>query len=65
MITCPVCNQRAIGKVGADQYYCWECCVEFVHRGQDVKVFSVELDGSLSVFGEPSPGIANLQMQEG
>ena len=65
MIICPVCNQRAVGKVGADQYYCWECCVEFSMRGTDVKIFSVELDGSLTVFGETVPEIANLQMQEG
>jgi hypothetical protein len=59
MMTCPVCERRAIGKVGVDQYYCWECCVEFVQRGQEVKIFNVETDGSLTLF-DP-----NLQLQEG
>jgi len=60
MISCPVCKRRAVGKVGAEQYYCWECCVEFVRRGDAVEIFSVEQDGSLTSFSN-----SNLQVQEG
>jgi hypothetical protein len=50
MITaCPVCGKKMIGKVGAEQYYCWECCVEFSINGQEVQVFAVELDGTLTI----------------
>ncbi|MDR3592977.1 MAG: hypothetical protein P4N41_25235 [Negativicutes bacterium] len=60
MVTCPVCNKRGIGRVGSDQYYCWECCVEFTRRGENVKIFNVESDGSLTSYVDP-----NLQLQEG
>ena len=52
MITCPVCGQKGIGKVGANQYYCWDCCVEFMLREQGVKIFNVELDGTLTSHAE-------------
>lgn len=49
---CPNCNCRDIGKIGSSQYYCWECFVEFSISGDEVKLFQVEEDGSLSMFGE-------------
>jgi hypothetical protein len=45
--TCPVCGQRGIGKVGADQYYCWECCVEFVVKADQVEIFVIDDEGTL------------------
>ena len=60
MLSCPVCENRAIGKVGADQYYCWDCCVEFIKRGDTLKIFNVEPDGSLSMYED-----AYLKVQEG
>ncbi len=47
MDTCPVCGQRGIGKVGTDKYYCWECCVEFVVKDDQVEIFSIADDGTL------------------
>lgn len=60
MITCPVCGHRSIGKVGTDQYYCWDCCVEFVLQGQDVKIYNVQDDGTLSLYVAPSQAAMNL-----
>lgn len=51
---CPVCKRQMIGKVGTDQYYCWECCVEFSVSGQTVQVFAVELDGTLTMCETPT-----------
>jgi len=65
MVTCPVCARRAVGKVGADQFYCWDCCVEFVVRGPRVTIFNVEPDGSLTLYADPLAGGVNLGMQEG
>lgn len=59
MNNCPVCGQRGIGKVGIDQYFCWECCVEFVIQGQTIKVFNVEEDGTLTSFAESEPSAVN------
>ncbi len=58
MISCPVCeNKRAIGKVGSEQYFCWDCCVEFIIHGNETTVFSVEPDGTLTLYLEPSDSI--------
>lgn len=55
MLTCPVCGERGIGKVGVEQYYCWECCVEFVMKGSEIKVYNVLDDGTLIQYSEMSP----------
>lgn len=60
MITCPVCGHRSIGKVGAAQYYCWDCCVEFVLQGQNVKIYNVQDDGTLSAYVDASQDAAIL-----
>lgn len=44
---CPNCSGRCIGRVGSEQYYCWDCCVEFnVGRGA-VRVYHLDADGEL------------------
>lgn len=65
MVSCPVCAKRAVGKVGADQYYCWNCCVEFVLRGPQVTVFNVQPDGSLTLYVDPASGGVNIGLDEG
>jgi len=44
MRRCPRCGSKAIGKIGNNQYYCWDCCVEFNEKHQ---IFNVSEDGSL------------------
>lgn len=49
MTSCPICNnKRAIGKVGSQQYFCWDCCIEFIVRGEEITVYNVESDGTLT-----------------
>lgn len=50
-MNCPVCGSKAIGKVGADQYYCWDCCVEYRKNKDEVSVYEVAEDGTLMSFG--------------
>ncbi len=54
---CPHCQSRSIGRVGADQYYCWDCCIEFAVTRQGVKLFTVNDEGELQALqpGDPSP----------
>ncbi|BCJ86298.1 hypothetical protein skT53_12830 [Effusibacillus dendaii] len=52
LMRCPNCNSRDIGKIGSNQFYCWECFVEFNVVGDQVKLFQVEEDGSLSSFDD-------------
>ncbi|WP_456298435.1 hypothetical protein [Candidatus Desulforudis audaxviator] len=47
---CPICSGRATGKVGVEQYYCWDCCVEFRIDKEGVRIFDVNEDGSLVDF---------------
>ncbi|MDX9872154.1 MAG: hypothetical protein RBT41_07020 [Clostridia bacterium] len=44
---CPVCSGRAVGRVGLEQYYCWNCFHEFQYHDDVLKVFTVAEDGSL------------------
>ncbi|MCX7780562.1 MAG: hypothetical protein N2491_06560 [Negativicutes bacterium] len=62
MRSCPLCGQRGIGKVGVEQYFCWECCVEFAVQGDKLKIFNVELDGTLSAYTPPQQDVVNLQL---
>jgi len=51
MTSCPVCHsRRAIGKVGSEQYFCWDCCVEFIVSGEEITVYNVEPDGTLTLY---------------
>lgn len=47
---CPVCGGKATGKVGTEQYFCWDCCVEYRITEGGVQVFDVDEDGSLVAF---------------
>ncbi len=47
---CPLCNSADTGKVGNNQYYCWQCLMEFKtnpNPQHPVCMFYVEADGSL------------------
>ncbi len=44
---CPHCQCRDIGKIGANQFYCWCCFKEFNVSGEEVRVYDVAEDGSL------------------
>lgn len=46
-LLCPQCGSRAIGRVAVDQYYCWECCIEFALSGEAVRCFQVNEEGEL------------------
>ncbi|AVX30099.1 MAG: hypothetical protein ACOY3H_03510 [Bacillota bacterium] len=49
---CPVCGGKSTGKVGVDQYYCWDCFVEFRRQGNEIQVYDVAEDGSLMAWEE-------------
>ena len=47
MERCPHCNCRDIGKIGNNQFYCWNCFMEFALVGDEVRIYHVDEDGSL------------------
>ena len=53
-MNCPVCSGRAIGKVGVEQFYCWDCCVEFTSHSDKVVIYDLAEDGSLMAWDDPN-----------
>lgn len=49
---CPVCRGKQIGKVGVEQYYCWNCCVEFNSVTDQVVVYDLDEDGTLIAWDD-------------
>ena len=48
MMRCPLCCSADTGKVGNNQYYCWQCLMEFKTDPEQARcMFYVEADGSL------------------
>ncbi len=54
---CPRCHSRAVGRVGVDQYYCADCCVEFIQKKNQLRLYEVDPEGSLvALSGEQRLG---------
>ena len=51
-LSCPLCGSNEVGKIGQDQFYCWNCFVEYDSKNQ---VYTVEEDGSLIAYGTSRP----------
>lgn len=47
LILCPICKGSSIGKVGNNQYYCWDCFLEFTLQKNKIIIFEVADDGTL------------------
>lgn len=45
---CPNCSSKDIGKIGVNQYYCWNCFIEMSLNNGVIYTHQVEEDGSLS-----------------
>ncbi|MCE7790926.1 hypothetical protein K8O68_00675 [Salipaludibacillus sp. CUR1] len=45
---CPNCRSKDIGKIGSNQYYCWNCFIELTISNGQLHLHQVEADGSLS-----------------
>lgn len=63
-MNCPVCSGRAIGKVGVEQFYCWDCCVEFTTQTDKVVIYDLAEDGSLVAWDDPALEDITLQDSE-
>ena len=68
-MNCPVCGGRAIGKVGVEQFYCWDCCVEFATQTDKVVIYDLADDGSLVAWHDPildvgDAGVSSAVMEQ-
>lgn len=48
LLKCPSCTSIDIGKIGSQQYYCWNCFKEMTLLNDRVSIHYIESDGSLS-----------------
>lgn len=49
---CPNCKQKNIGKIGSQQFYCWNCFIELSVSEDMLDIKQVEADGSLSSLND-------------
>lgn len=54
-MNCPSCNGRSVGRVGAEQYFCGDCCVEFSLSAGGPRIYQVDIDGELVADGAAAP----------
>ncbi|MGI5921968.1 MAG: hypothetical protein ACOX6I_09565 [Syntrophomonadaceae bacterium] len=47
VLRCPVCRGLQIGRVGSDQYFCSNCCLEFNYSRGRLNLYEVAEDGTL------------------
>ena len=45
---CPNCRSKEIGKIGVNQFYCWDCFIDLSIVGGLLHMHRVEEDGTLS-----------------
>lgn len=45
---CPNCKSKELGKIGVNQYYCWDCFIELTLNNGQLSLNQVEEDGSLT-----------------
>jgi len=48
VLICPNCKSKNLGKIGVNQYYCWDCFIELSVAKGMVHAHQVEEDGTLS-----------------
>ncbi|RYL91531.1 hypothetical protein EWI07_10485 [Sporolactobacillus sp. THM7-4] len=49
---CPNCSGKNIGKIGASQYYCWNCFIELSLENGRLSLSQVEEDGTLTTLDD-------------
>lgn len=52
---CPNCKCKDLGKIGVNQYYCWNCFVELSVSDGQFSLHQVEEDGTLSSLDDLFP----------
>ena len=47
-MNCPNCKGKNLGKIGVNQYYCWDCFVELSLSKGKISLAQIEEDGTLT-----------------
>jgi len=51
-MNCPNCKRKNLGKIGVNQYYCWDCFIELTLQKDRLSLSQVEEDGSLTTLDD-------------
>jgi len=54
LVACPECKGHRVGRIGTRQYFCSDCCLEFVLRNGRVDLYEVDEEGNLVTAGRIS-----------
>ena len=46
-LKCPFCYSKEVGKIGTNQYYCWDCFFEFSVKNNIITLYEVDEEGQL------------------
>lgn len=46
-VACPACGSTRVGRIGTNQYYCGDCCLEMQVRRHVVELYAVDEEGNL------------------
>ncbi|TGA99534.1 hypothetical protein E4665_04205 [Sporolactobacillus shoreae] len=49
---CPNCSSSNIGKLSANQFYCWNCFIELTLENGRLLLNQVEEDGTLTTLDD-------------
>lgn len=60
VLRCPKCGSRSTGRIGQDQFYCWDCNVEFHVQGSFVRIYSIDPEGAAVLESVRSPNETEL-----
>ncbi|MGV3488132.1 MAG: hypothetical protein ACO1OC_06050 [Tuberibacillus sp.] len=51
-MNCPNCKSKNLGKIGVNQFYCWDCFIELTLQKGRLSLSQVEEDGSLTTLDD-------------
>jgi len=49
-LNCPLCGGSSTGKVGNNQFFCWDCYVEFSVSHNKITIYELADDGTLLLY---------------
>lgn len=49
---CPRCGGRTVGRVGVNQFFCGDCCIEYSVSTRGTHIYEIADDGSLLPEGK-------------
>lgn len=50
-VACPECGSTRVGRIGVNQFYCGDCCLELQVRRTHVELYAVDEEGNLRLVG--------------